>query len=302
MFKIPNRFLPFYQVSKCNDRKKSDTVLFYRYEMIIFIMYRIRVNTMNEKNTAWFRFYEELNDFLPADKKKQDIRYEFTGHPGIKDAIEALGIPHPEVEVILVNGKSVDFDYQLQHKDRVSVYPVFESLDIRSLVRLRPQPMRNPRFVLDVHLGKLAANLRLLGFDALYRNDYSDPEIIHISVRDHRVILTRDRGILKTGAVTHGYCLRSDDPDEQTREVLSRFDLYDSVRLFIRCVKCNGVITPVDKKEIGDQIPKKAAKYYDNFRQCQTCGQVYWKGSHFSRIQKKIQRLLKRGGTGCRIA
>ncbi|MDZ7725555.1 MAG: Mut7-C RNAse domain-containing protein [candidate division KSB1 bacterium] len=249
---------------------------------------------MKTKHTAWFRFYEELNDFLPRDKKKRDILYEFSGHPGVKDAIEALGVPHPEVELILVNGKSVGFDYHLQHGDRVSVYPMFESLDVRSLIRLRPQPLRIPRFVLDVHLGKLAANLRLLGFDALYRNDYSDPQIIDISVNERRIILTRDRGILKTGAVTHGYCLRSDDPEQQTREVLSRFDLYNSVSLFTRCVKCNGKIVQVEKHAIQDQIPEKAAKYYDDFHQCQSCGQIYWKGSHFSKMQKKIKKLLKR--------
>ena len=265
-------------------------------EMIILIKHafiKLCRNGMSKKKTAGFRFYEELNDFLPADKKKKDIDYEFEGNPGIKDAIEAQGVLHPEVEIILVNGKSVDFHYKLRDQDRVSVYPVFESLDVRPLVRLRPEPLREPRFVVDVHLGKLAANLRLLGFDTLYRNDYSDPEIVECSVREHRIILTRDRGILKTGAVTHGYCVRSDSPLEQTREVLRRFDLYSRVKLYNRCIKCNGIIEPVDKNRIRDQLPELAAKNYNRFHKCTKCGQIYWKGSHFQRMQKKVEKILR---------
>lgn len=249
---------------------------------------------MKEKKSAFFRFYEELNDFLPPAQKKQDIRYEFNNHPGIKDAIEALGVPHPEVEIILVNGTSVDFRYQLQDRDRVSVYPVFESLDVSPLIRLRPQPLREPRFILDVHLGKLAANLRLLGFDTLYRNDYTDPQIIEIAVDQGRIILTRDRGILKTGAVTRGYCVRSDDPEQQTREVLRRFDLYNRIQLYSRCVNCNGKIIRVEKPKIRDKLPEQAAKHYEHFYQCNQCGQLYWQGTHLKGIREKISKLLRR--------
>ena len=180
-------------------------------------------------NLAQFRFYEELNDFLAPDKKKRDFSYPFNGRPSIKDAIEAIGVPHTEVELILANGRSVGFDYPLKHGDRVSVYPVFESLDISPVVRVREKPLREPSFILDVHLGRLAKLLRMLGFDTRYRNDYRDIEIVDISIKERRIILTRDRGILKNRSVTHGYCLRSTEPIAQAREVLQRFDLFSQV-------------------------------------------------------------------------
>ncbi len=248
----------------------------------------------NEKNnTVKFRFYEELNDFLPAEKKKRTFFYSFHGHPAVKDAIEALGVPHTEVELIVVNGQSVGFDYQLQDNDRVSVYPMFESVDVSPIIKLREKPLRNPAFVSDVHLGKLARNLRLLGFDTLYRNDYKDNEIIRISVDQHRIVLTRDRGILKNGAVTHGYCLRSDDPVEQAREVINRFDLHHFVKPFTRCARCNGILKDVDKNAVRDQLPPKVERHYRYFRQCQSCGQVYWHGTHFEKMNKKLERILE---------
>ncbi|MDO9047434.1 MAG: Mut7-C RNAse domain-containing protein [Methylobacter sp.] len=148
---------------------------------------------MKPEHTAEFRFYEELNDFLPPEQRKRTMHYRFSGHPGIKDPIEVFGVPHTEVDLIVVNGQSVGFDYQLQAGDRVAVYPVFETLDISSLVRLREKPLRNPRFILDVNLGKLAKRMRLLGFDSLYRNDYRDADIVNIAVNERRIVLTRDR-------------------------------------------------------------------------------------------------------------
>src|SRR3989338_9144205 len=113
---------------------------------------------------AHFRFYEELNDFLPPERRKTTFTREFRNRASVKDMIEALGVPHTEVDLILVNGASVDFSYLVQDGDRISVYPMFESFDIRPLVHLRPRPLREPKFVLDTHLGKLAVYLRLLGF------------------------------------------------------------------------------------------------------------------------------------------
>lgn len=182
------------------------------------------------KKAAQFRFYEELNDFLSFDKKKTPFSYQFDGAPSIRDVIEAIGVPHTEVDLILVNGTSVGFDYLLVHEDRVSVYPVFESLDISPIVRLRKKPLRKSAFILDVHLGRIARSLRMLGFDALYKNDYEYSEIISISVKEKRIILTRDHGILKGKGVTHGYWIRSTRPEEQIQEVLSRFDLFSQIK------------------------------------------------------------------------
>jgi uncharacterized protein with PIN domain len=247
-----------------------------------------------ESKQAEFRFYEELNDFLPAAQRKRPIPYAFTGTPAVKDAIEALGVPHTEVDLIVVGGRSVGFDYHLQPGDRVAVYPVFESLDISPAVRLQGRPLRESRFVLDVHLGTLARLLRQLGFDALYRNDWDDREIIARAAAERRAILTRDRGILMTGSVTRGYWVRADDPEAQAREVLERFDLRGQARPFTRCTACNAPLAEVPKAEIEAQLAPKTRRYYDDYRRCTGCGRIYWKGSHYEKIRARLARLLGR--------
>ena len=174
---------------------------------------------------ADFRFYEELNDFLKAPQRKRTIHVAFQGRPTVRSVVTMLGVPPSEIDLVLVNGRSVGFDHRLGDGDRVAVYPVFEALDITPLVRLRPRPLRRTAFILDVHLGRLARGLRLLGFDSCYRNDFDDPDIIQRALREHRIILTRDRGLLQARAVRHGYWVRACDPEAQIMEVLTRFDL-----------------------------------------------------------------------------
>ncbi|MCH7974911.1 MAG: twitching motility protein PilT, partial [Bacteroidetes bacterium] len=153
----------------------------------------------------YFRFYEELNDFLPGEKRKVPFEHIYIDRTSVKDVIESFGVPHTEIDLILVNGKSVGFDYLISVGDDISVYPVFESLDITDVQYLRPKPLRNPKFIADVHLGKLAHYLRMMGFDVLYKNDFDDDEIVNVSLTEKRAILTKDRGILKRSEVTHGY-------------------------------------------------------------------------------------------------
>ena len=195
--------------------------------------------TASQKSDGWqrratFRFYEELNDFLPPDRRKVAFDYAFNGTPSVKDSIEAIGVPHPEVDLILVDDVSVGFDHLLNGGERVAVYPMFERVDISSLTRLRPNPLREPRFVLDVHLGKLARYLRLLGFDAIYDRDYDDATIATISRTERRLLLTRDKGLLKRNEVTRGYWLRNIQPRLQIAEVVEAFDLHRAVRVFSR--------------------------------------------------------------------
>lgn len=244
-----------------------------------------------KEHEAQFRFYEELNDFLPPDQRKKTISYRFNGHPAIKDSIEAQGVPHTEVDLIVVGGESVGFGYQLQPGDRVAVYPVFESLDITPLVRLRPDPLRRSAFVLDVHLGKLARILRLLGFDTLYRNDFDDAAIIRISLDEHRIILTCDRRMLFNKVITHAHWLHSTDAEKQACEVLQRFDLFDQVRMFRRCAVCNGLIQPVTKEAVLERLEPLTKEYYDCFFQCPDCGKIYWRGSHYERILRWLDRI-----------
>ena len=242
---------------------------------------------------ACFRFYAELNDFLQENEKQQTVVFSFAGNPSVKDSIEAFGIPHTEVDLILVNGNSVDFHYQIQNRDYISVYPVFESLDISAAVRLRVKPLRETRFVVDVHLGKLARKLRLFGFDTLYRNDFSDTEIIRLSLKDKRIILTRDRGILMNGSVSHGYWIRSFQVEKQLNEVLKRFHLVTQIKPFHRCTVCNGIVRNIDKGRIKEQLLPRTVKYYDEFYYCGTCKRIYWKGSHYRKMEDYIQKIKK---------
>ncbi len=239
-----------------------------------------------------FRFYEELNDFLPSSKHKRCFRYSFKIHQTVKDAIEALGVPHAEIDLILVNGSSVDFSYHLIEGDKISVYPVFESLDISEITRIRPKPMREPKFVLDVHLGKLCKYLRILGLDSVYRNNFEDSEIVNISVDEKRIILTRDIGILKNGAVTHGYWLRSQNPGEQLKEVIRRFDLQSSILPFHRCTVCNGIVEIVNKEKIEHLLENNTKKYFNKFFRCASCKKIYWEGSHFKSMLEFVDRIL----------
>lgn len=249
-------------------------------------------------NQAYFRFYAELNDFLQAERRQRTFVHRFELSGSIKDMIEALGVPHTEIDLILANGQSVDFSYLVRDGDQFSVYPVFESLDITPLVRLRPQPLRETRFVLDVHLGRLATYLRMLGFDTLYRNDYADEELARISSSEGRILLTRDRGLLKRSVVTHGYCLRTTNPRQQLIEVLRRFDLFDSIKPFQRCLHCNGLLQPVDKAAIIDRLLPQTRQHYDEFRRCQACDRIYWPGSHYRRMQQFIEGVLQSKPTG----
>jgi uncharacterized protein with PIN domain len=243
-------------------------------------------------STALFRFYEELNDFLPKEKKKTSFSYSFTGNPSVKDAIEALGIPHVEVDMVLVKGTSVGFDYRLRNDDQISVYPVFESLDISQVTHLREKPLRDPKFIPDVHLGRLAKNMRLCGLDTHYSKDLTDPEIIKISLREHRIILTRDKGLLKNRKVTHGYWVRSIKPEAQLKEVLVRFDLKSTLSPFTRCLECNRILTSVAKEEILDLLQPRTKEYYDEFKKCPACEKIFWEGSHFEKMKIYIYNLI----------
>jgi uncharacterized protein with PIN domain len=234
------------------------------------------------------RFYEELNLFLDKKYRKEKVDYHYRGSPSVKDAIESLGVPHTEVDMILVNGNAVNFSYLLKDRDEIAVYPVFESFNINGLQHLRKKALRNPRFVLDVHLGRLVRYLRMVGFDCLYDASFTDEEIIRISLTEERIILTRDKGILKNGSVTHGLYVRSDDPREQFGEIASRLHLGDLFKPFIRCTLCNEPIEPVTKESVLEKLEPLTKMHFSAFYRCTGCKRIYWKGSHFSRMMQFI--------------
>ena len=241
---------------------------------------------------VYFRFYGDLNDFLPPAKRQTRFGHFLKEPASIKDVIESLGPPHPEVDLILVNGASVDFSYLLIGGEHISVYPLFRSLNIHTISQVRPPTLPEARFVLDVHLGKLAIYLRLLGFDGLYQNNYSDPQLAELAHRDRRILLTQDRTLLKRSVILYGYCVRASDPRQQLHEVLQRFQLFEAIAPFRRCLRCNGRLQAVAKADIFDRLEPLTQKYYTDFRICQDCDQIYWKGSHYERMQSLIDGVL----------
>lgn len=236
---------------------------------------------------ATFRFHGELNFHLRPERQRVHFVYEFDRDASIKDVIEALGVPHTEVDLILIGGEPVDFTYLLRDGDQVEVYPMLQAADPRALTAM-PAAIR---FVLDQHLGRLAAYLRMLGFDTLYQNDYHDPELAAISNAQQRILLTRDRGLLKRRIVTYGYYVRETDPRRQVAEILERFKLLDKIAPFRRCLNCNGLIEPVAKAEIIDRLTPLTSAQFDEFYICRACDKIYWKGSHFERMTHLIEEI-----------
>jgi uncharacterized protein with PIN domain len=247
--------------------------------------------TENYKHHAYFRFYGVLNDFLPPQRRGQWLEYGFTDPPGIKDPIETLGVPHSEVALILVRGQPAGFRHRLQAGERVEVCPVGPWPLPATGPPLRPLLPRPPRFVVDVNLGKLTRWLRLLGFDTAWRNDYSDREVVEMAVAEGRAVLTRDRRLLFHRVIEHGLWVRAVKPEQQIREVLDRLELRHTIHPFRYCLECNGSIEPVAKAEILDRLEPLTRRYYDEFYHCRRCGRIYWQGSHYANLMKKLEGL-----------
>ncbi len=237
------------------------------------------------------RAYAELNDFLAPESRGMTVRRPFRPHQTVKDVLEAMGIPHTEVDLIVVNGSPRGFGYRPNIGDRIAAYPMFEALDVGPTARLRPKPLRDPRFVVDVNLGRLAWLLRLLGFDVWWSNDTEDATLTDVSLQQQRILLTRDRGLLKRRAITHGLFVRSDDPEEQALEVIRRLDLRERLAPLTRCVRCNGELAPATKEEVIDQLEPLTRRYYEQFSRCSQCGRIYWPGSHYEKLVRLVDRL-----------
>ena len=239
--------------------------------------------------SATFRFYDGLGDFLPRERRGRAFSTPCARDATTKHMIEALGVPHTEVELVLVNGESSGFERLLQEGDRVAVYPSFRRLDVGALQRLRTSPQGPPRFVADAHLGGLARLLRMAGYDTLYDNHYHDDEIERIAREEVRVLLTRDRELLKRRSVEHGCYLHALEPEEQLRELFARLQLGSGMRPFSLCLHCNLPLRPVAKDEVCDRLPPRVADLHEEFTTCDGCGRVYWKGSHHARMQALLE-------------
>jgi len=243
--------------------------------------------------TAHFRFYAELNNFLAPRHRQRTFSHPCSRDSTVKHMIEALGVPHTEVELICVDGVAVDFSHRLQDGERVSVYPVSSTVEITPALRLRPDPPLPGRFIADAHLGQLAKSLRMLGFDVLYRNDYSDAEVARIAAGEGRIVLTRDRDLLIRKEIVLGCYLHALDIEGQMAEVIGRFRLAPHVRAFSRCLTCNGELRAVAKKEVAHRVPQHSREFYEHFFECAACAHVYWEGSHVARMRVWVAQMLR---------
>lgn len=239
-----------------------------------------------------FRFYSDLNDLLLREQRNTPIGLEVDDAAAVKHPIESLGVPHTEVEAILANRQAVDFSYRVQDCDTIEVYPQNTADLPPNYLPLRPSLPLPVRFVADTHLGRLATYLRMLGFDTLYRNDYDDHQLADIAAAEERVLLTRDRGLLKHKIVVYGYCLRTVNPRQQLVEILRRYHLGRQVQPWRRCIHCNGLLHAVDKSLILEELQPKTRLYYDKFQQCGICSRIYWQGSHFDRMAEFVEAVL----------
>jgi uncharacterized protein with PIN domain len=234
-------------------------------------------------STAYFLFHGRLSDFLPREQRGQRIRVEFRGRQSLKHLAESLGVPHPEIGLVEVRGQERSLSVITQDGDPVEVHPAPDGCPIE------------PRFLLDNHLGKLAAYLRMLGFDCLYHHEYSDEELAAILRKEERILLTRDRRLLMRKVVTYGYCPRSLNSLEQLTEVIEHFDLTKRIAPFHRCLRCNHPLETVPKEAVLDRLEPLTKLYFDEFQVCPSCQQIYWKGSHYDQMENLIQQMIKNG-------
>ena len=237
------------------------------------------------------RFYGALNRFLAPSHRYRAFSYAVKGVPAIKDTLEALGVPHTEIDCVVVNGRAVTFSYHIRGGERILVYPDAGMVKLKKIIRrsLKPNPPANPKFILDVHLGKLARHLRLLGFDIFYGKESQDAAIVRLGRRTGRIILTRDIALLKNKSVRHGYFVRATDPKKQIREIVRHFALGEKMRPFRLCLVCNGKIRRVAKSKVESRLPPLTKKYCEKFYQCLNCDKIYWQGAHY----KQLLRIIK---------
>lgn len=241
--------------------------------------------------TATLRFYAELNDFLPPEQRQRNLTLPFAAPAPVRHLIELAGVPHTEVEVILLEGESVDLETPVGDGQRLAVYPVFEAFDTRPLLRLRPHPLRTPRFLADAHLGALARGLRLLGFDTLWLNDLGDANLAILARREGRILLTRDRRLLMRREVTHGCYIHPVAPQEQLAYLLEHLQLCPEIAPFNRCTLCNGLLEERLPAQVQSQVPPRVQASQEVFWRCRGCGRLYWQGSHWHAMVRRIQAL-----------
>jgi uncharacterized protein with PIN domain len=246
-------------------------------------------------------FQGELIDFLPLKKRKENLTVKWKGKRSVKDLVESLCVPHTEVGGIRVNDQWVTFSYILDEGDRVIVFPFSPECRTRDNPLFKPEPSTQPAFICDVHLWKLARRLRLLGFNTYFNAQWDDARLADISQKEGLILLTRDRGLLIRKKVTRGVYIHSTDPEKQVKELLQRLNLHKRIAPFTRCLLCNGLLEPVEvdstffNERLKSQIPPKVLEWTQEYHFCTSCQKVFWKGSHYEKLIRKIDEYLAAG-------
>ena len=242
--------------------------------------------------TIRLQFFGDLDFFLGSKSQSQTVERRLSERTSIKDVIESCGVPHPEVDAILVNGQAAGFDRILVSDAEVKVFPVANRDMFKTEKHL--QQTQISQFVADGHLGRLTRNLRLLGFDVAYAARADDRELLDIMAHENRALLTRDRRLLMHSIVQHAYYPRSQNGDQQTVEVICRFDLTQLIAPFTRCLRCNARLEDATKADIINKLEPLTKIYYMQFRRCLGCGQIYWSGSHFEKLRNQVEKIQAR--------
>ena len=237
--------------------------------------------------TVRLNFHGDLGFFLKSKAGNKIVERRLGEKTSVKDVIESCGVPHPEIDLILVNGQPVDFSHILEREREIDAYPIQSPPTLFPENRLQAKEI--DRFIADGHLGKLARDLRLLGLDVVYDRDAQDRQLLAVMEIDNRALLTRDRWLLMHKVVQHGYYPRSQDAAEQTIEVMRRFDLFSVIAPFTRCLRCNALLEKVEKAEVIEKLEPLTRIHYEQFRRCPGCGQIYWQGSHFDKLRARIE-------------
>jgi uncharacterized protein with PIN domain len=240
---------------------------------------------------ATFRFYAELNDFLAPEHRGIAFKHPCARAATVKHEIEALGVPHTEVEALLVNEQPSRFGQLLDNNDRVAVYPRFRTMRMDGTFDLRPPLPELKRFIADAHLGGLARLLRMAGFDTLYENDFRDSDIEAIAGQEQRIVLTRDIELLKRSSLTHGAYVRALKPVRQFSEVIDRFNLR-STHPFTLCLNCNTALRRISLEAARERVPPNIRARHQSFSTCDVCQRVFWEGSHWQSMQRLLAETM----------
>lgn len=242
--------------------------------------------------SASFRFHGELGDFLPRERRGARFEYQHARAATLKNAIEALGVPHTEVGRVELNGAPVTLQRAVREGDEIDVFP--------ATPETTPEKGPDPFFIADAHLGGLARFLRMLGFDTLHDPALHDADIRRLARDERRIVLTRDRELLKCREIARGAYVHAIRVEAQLAEVAARYRLAERARPFTLCLRCNLPLEPVDKATVAARLPENVRRVHEDFTRCPGCDRIYWPGSHYERMRSVLTGLCGPvEGRGC---